>query len=52
MSDRHFCPQWVIDARQGNQQAITDLYTCAWQEVSVVIRSMIRTNEATVQDLM
>ena len=52
MSDRHFCPQWVIDARQGNQQAITDLYTCAWQEVSVVIRSMIRTDEATVQDLM
>lgn len=52
MSDLHFCPQWVIDARQGNQQAITDLYTCAWQEVHIVIRSMIHTDDATIQDLV
>ena len=50
--NKPFDPQWVIDAKQGNQQAITELYTCAWQEVSIVIRSMIRTDEDTVQDLM
>lgn len=47
-----FDPQWVIRARNGDQEAITELYVCAWQEVSIVIRSMIRTDEDTVQDLM
>lgn len=52
MPDRYFCPEWVSAAKAGNQQAITELYTCAWQEVSIVIRSMIRTDEDTVQDLV
>lgn len=52
MPDRYFCPEWVSAAKAGNQQAITDLYTCAWHEVSIVIRSMLRTDEATVQDLV
>jgi RNA polymerase sigma factor (sigma-70 family) len=52
MPDRYFCLEWVSAAKAGNQQAITDLYTCAWQEVSIVIRSMLRTDEATVQDLV
>ena len=52
MPDRFFCPEWVSAAKAGNQHAITELYTCAWQEVSIVIRSMIRTDEDTVQDLV
>lgn len=52
MPDRYFCPEWVSAAKAGNQQAITELYTCAWQEVSIVIRSMIRTDEDTVLDLV
>lgn len=52
MPDRYFCPEWVSEAKQGNQQTITDLYTCAWQEVSIVIRTMIRTDNDAVQDLV
>ena len=52
MPDRYFCPEWVSEAKAGNQQAITDLYTCAWQEVSIVIRTMIRTDNDAVQDLV
>ena len=52
MPDRYFCPEWVSAAKAGNQQAITDLYTCAWQEVSIVIRTMIRTDNDAVQDLV
>lgn len=52
MPDRYFCPEWVSAAKAGNQQAITELYTCAWQEVSIVIRSMIRTDNDAVQDLV
>lgn len=47
-----FDPQWVINAKHGDQDAITELYTCAWKEVSIVIQSMIRTDGDTVQDLM
>lgn len=52
MPDRYFCPEWVSAAKAGNQQAITELYTCAWQEVSTVIRTMIRTDNDAVQDLV
>lgn len=52
MPDRYFCPEWVSAAKAGNQQAITDLYTCAWQEVSIVIRTMIRSDNDAVQDLV
>ena len=50
--NKPFDPQWVINAKHGDQEAITELYICAWQEVSIVIRSMIRTDGDTVQDLM
>lgn len=50
--NKPFDPQWVIRARNGDQDAITELYVCAWQEVSIAIRSMIRADEDTVQDLM
>ena len=52
MPDRYFSPEWVSAAKAGNQQAITELYTCAWQEVSTVIRTMIRTDNDAVQDLV
>ena len=52
MPDRDFCPEWVSEAKQGNQQAIENLYICAWQEVHIVIRSMIHTDDATIQDLI
>lgn len=52
MPDRDFCPEWVSEAKQGNQQAIENLYICAWQEVHIVICSMIHTDDATIQDLV
>lgn len=52
MSDQYFCPNWVAEARAGNQQAIEDLYVCSWKEVNYVIRTMISTDEDTVQDLI
>ena len=52
MPDRYFRPEWVSAAKAGNQQAITELYTCAWQEASIVIRTMIRTDNDAVQDLV
>lgn len=52
MPDLYFCPEWVSAAKAGDQQAITELYTCAWQEVSIVIQTMIRTDNDAVQDLV
>ena len=52
MSDQIFHSNWVTSAKVGNQQAIENLYICAWQEVSIVIRTMIRTDNDAVQDLV
>lgn len=52
MPDQNTIAEWVTAAKAGSQQAIENLYTCAWQEVSIVVRSMIRTDEDTVQDLI
>lgn len=52
MSDQIFHSDWVTSAKTGNQQAIENLYICAWQEVSIVIRTMVRTDNDTVQDLV
>lgn len=49
---KSFDPQWVIDAKQGSQEAITELYSYAWQDASIVIRTMIRSDTDTVQDLL
>jgi RNA polymerase sigma factor (sigma-70 family) len=52
MSDQIFHSNWVTSAKAGNHQAIENLYICAWQEVSIVIRTMIRTDNDAVQDLV
>ena len=50
--NKQFDPQWVTLAQKGDQNSITELYSSAWQEVSIVIKTMIRTDNDTVQDLV
>lgn len=52
MTQVSFCTEWVSEAKAGNQQAIENLYYCSWNEVSIVIRAMVRTDGDTVQDLI
>lgn len=52
MENTKFCVEWISAARNGDQEAIADLYNCAYQDVHIVIRSMIRADEDTVLDLL
>ena len=47
-----FRAEWVSEAKAGSQQAIKELYESSWHEVSIVIRTMVRTDSDTVQDLV
>lgn len=52
MENTKFCAERISAARNGDQEAIADLYNCAYQDVHIVIRSMIRADEDTVLDLL
>lgn len=52
MKETTFDPQWVYDAREGNQDAITSLYEYSYQNVYLTVKSMIRSDEDTVLDLL
>lgn len=52
MQDTKFRAEWITAACNGDQDAIADLYNYAYQDVHIVIRSMIRADEDTVLDLL
>jgi RNA polymerase sigma factor (sigma-70 family) len=52
MKTREFNPKWVEDAKNGDQEAITQLYHYSYQAVYLTIKSMLRSEEDTVLDLV
>ena len=52
MSENSFCAEWVMEAKAGKRQAIEELYNCAWQDVFIVIRTVIHGDADMVQDLV
>lgn len=52
MKNNEFHAEWIIAARNGDQNAIAHLYDSAYRDVHIVIRSMLRADEDTVLDLL
>lgn len=52
MEKNRIDPQWVEKARNGDQDAITALYTASYQTVYITIKSMLRADEADVLDIL
>ena len=52
MADKLITDDLINAAQKGSQEAITELYNHTYQSVYFVIRSMIRADEETVQDLI
>ena len=44
--------QWVAEAMKGDQEAIANLYQFSYQSIYLTIRSMLRTDEDAVLDLL
>lgn len=52
MSQLEFNPTWVSAAQKGDQNAIAALYSYAYRQVYITIKSMMQSDEDTVMDLM
>ena len=52
MEKTDFNPSWVDKAKQGDQDALTGLYTSTYHVVYSTIRSLIKSDNDTVMDLL
>ena len=52
MAQMEFDPKWVRAAQNGDQSAMAALYQYSYRQVYLTIKSMIRSDEDTVMDLL
>ena len=52
MENKEFNPSWVIAAQSGDQDAFEALYKYSYRQVYLTIKSMIKSDEDTVMDLL
>lgn len=52
MSKPYVDPGWVERAKNGDQEAFGELYSCSHQTVYIMILTMVRADEDTVADLV
>lgn len=52
MNDQKFNPQWVERARTGDQDAISEIYTYCYQSVYLTVKSMIKGDPHTAEDIL
>ena len=52
MAQMEFDPKWVCAAQNGDQSAMAALYQYSYRQVYLTIKSMIRSDEDTVMDLL
>lgn len=52
MSNCEFNPQWIERARNGDQDAISEIYTYCYQSVYLTAKSMIKGDLHTAEDIL